>query len=91
MRHELVFTSAYLRRAKKFLKRHPNLFRQYQRTLELLELNPSHPSLRLHALQGRLAGFHAVSVNLAYRVTIEFMVDGNRILLINVGKHEEVY
>jgi len=47
----LVFTDDYTRRALRFLKRHPELKNQYAKTLALLEINPHHPSLRLHALR----------------------------------------
>ncbi len=64
---------------------------QYLKTLQLLQLNPFHPSLRLHALSGRLQGLHSVSINLSFRITLEFLVIDNEILLINVGDHEAVY
>ncbi|WP_413904699.1 type II toxin-antitoxin system YafQ family toxin [Candidatus Skiveiella danica] len=47
---------------------------QYLKTLQLLEANPYHPSLRLHALSGRLAGVHSVSINLSYRITLELLI-----------------
>jgi mRNA-degrading endonuclease YafQ of YafQ-DinJ toxin-antitoxin module len=56
MNRQLVFTEQYNRRAAKFLKRHPEIEGQYGKTLELLERNPHHPSLWLHALSGRLDG-----------------------------------
>ncbi len=87
----LVFTSSYNRRAEKFLKRHPELKKQYLKTLQLLELNPYHPSLRLHALEGRLAGLHFVSINISYRITMEFLIEGDEIILVNVGTHDDVY
>jgi len=58
--YQLVFTQSYNRRAAKWLKRHPDLKRQYLKTLALLEADPFHPSLRLHALRGRLDGLYAV-------------------------------
>lgn len=91
MPHKLIYPESYLRRAKKFLNRHPELVGQYQKTLELLELDPSHPSLRLHRLKGRLSDLYSVSINIAYRITIQFVVDGEEILLVNVGTHDEVY
>lgn len=91
MKYEIIFTESYTRRAVKFLKRHPNLRNQYQKTLELLELNPRHPSLRLHKLTGSLSGLHSVSINISYRITLEFLVDGNKILPVNIGKHDDVY
>jgi len=91
MKYEIIFTESYTRRAVKFLKKHPELRNQYKKTLELLELNPQHPSLRLHKLTGTLSDLHSVSINISYRITLEFLVEGNRILPVNIGKHEDVY
>lgn len=91
MMYEIIFTESYTRRAAKFLRKHPELRSQYQKTLELLELNPRHPSLRLHKLSGRLADLHSISINISYRITLEFLVEGNRILPVNIGPHEDVY
>ena len=91
MSYCLVFTEAYNKRAAKWLKRHPELRQQYLKALQLLELNPFHPSLRLHALGGRLQGVHVVSINLSYRITLELLVTDQEIVLINVGDHDAVY
>ena len=91
MKYELVFTESYTRRAVRFLRKHPELRNQYQKTLELLELNPQHPSLRLHKLSGCLSDLHSVSINPSYRITLEFLVEGDRMLPVNIGKHEDVY
>ena len=91
MTYCLVFTEAYNKRAAKWLKRYPELRQQYLKALQLLELNPFHPLLRLHALSGRLQGIHAVSINLSYRITLELLVTDDEIVLINVGDHETVY
>lgn len=88
---KLVFTDAYTARAERFLRRHPDLAARYFKTMQLLEANPHHPSLRLHALGGRLGGLHSISINLAYRLTIEMEVREHEIVLVNVGTHEEVY
>lgn len=91
MSYTLVFTDAYNRRAARWLKRHPELRQQYLKTLQLLEANPFHPSLRLHALSGKLQGLHSVSINLSYRITIELLIQGEQIIPINVGDHDAVY
>ena len=91
MTYCLVFTEAYNKRAAKWLKRHPELRQQYLKVLQLLELNPFHPSLRLHSLGGRLQGVHAVSINLSYRITLELLVTDQETVLINVGDHDSVY
>ncbi|CAN1561286.1 plasmid stabilization protein [Limnohabitans sp. B9-3] len=91
MPYALVITDSYVRRVVRFLKRHPELRNPYAKTLALLELNPHHPSLRLHALSGRLAGLHSVSINLSYRITLELLIQDQQIILINVGDHDTVY
>ncbi|MEY3524041.1 MAG: hypothetical protein RIR92_106 [Pseudomonadota bacterium] len=91
MAYKLIFTEDYTRRALRFLKRHPELKNQYTKTLALLELNPHHPSLRLHALSGRLQGVHSVSINLSYRITLELQIQEQQIIPLNVGDHNAVY
>ena len=91
MKVELVFTESYTRRAIRFLRRHPELRNQYHKTLELLQLNPFHPSLRLHKLSGPLADLHSVSINISYRITLEFLVSDANIIPVHVGRHDEVY
>lgn len=91
MRYNLIFAESYERIENRFLKRHPDLFERYHRTLALLELDPFHPSLRLHALEGRLAALHAVSINLQYRITLELELREQEIILISVGSHGKMY
>ena len=91
MNFQLVFTAQYEKRAARFLKRHPELENQYLKTLQLLEMNPRHPSLRLQALSGRLQGLHSVSINLSYRITLELIIQDEEITPVNVGDHDGVY
>ena len=87
----LLFTERYNRRAARFLRRHPELRDAYRKTLLLLEANPHHPSLRLYALKGRLQGMHSVSINICYRITLELLIDGQRLIPIDIGSHDTVY
>ena len=87
----LVFTEQYNRRAANFLKRHPELRQQYLKTLQVLQANPQHPSLRLHPLKGKLSGLHSISINLSYRITLELWIQDARIIPVNVGDHDAVY
>jgi mRNA-degrading endonuclease YafQ of YafQ-DinJ toxin-antitoxin module len=90
VKYQLVFTDQYNRRAARFLKRHPQVRETYRKTLLLLQANPQHPSLRLHALSGKLEGLHSVSINLSYRITLELLIGEKQIVPINVGDHEAV-
>lgn len=88
---ELIYTDNYIKRAEKFIKKHPELISQYEKTLKLLELNPNHPSLRLHKLKGKLAELYSVSINISYRISIYFLIEDNKIIPVDIGRHDNVY
>jgi len=91
MRYRLIYPDSYVRKARRFLRKHPEVRNQYQKTLELLEINPHHPSLRRHDLQGRLSGLSSVSINMSYRIVLEMVIRDNDIILVDVGMHDQVY
>ncbi|MBI9087239.1 MAG: hypothetical protein JEZ11_26840 [Desulfobacterales bacterium] len=91
MTYRIVYTESYNKHAAKFLKQHSDLLGQYIKTLKLLEINPGHPSLRLHALKGKLHGLHSVSINISYRITLEMIIEEKDIIPVNVGRHDHVY
>ena len=89
--YRLVFTKSYTRRAARFLRKHRQLVGQYERTLALLERDPFHPALRIHKLTGRLSGLHAVSINIAYRISLILVIEESAVIPVDVGTHDEVY
>ena len=91
MSFSIIYTPSYNKRAARFLKRHPDLNNQYLKTLQLLELNPHHPSLRLHRLMGSLNQLHSVSINITCRISLELKISEKEIILVSVGSHGEVY
>jgi mRNA-degrading endonuclease YafQ of YafQ-DinJ toxin-antitoxin module len=91
MKYRILYTETYVRQAKKFIKKHPEIIGQYEKTLRLMEIDSFHPSLRLHKLKGRLSDLHSVSINISYRIVIEFLIQGNTIIPVTVGSHDEAY
>ena len=91
MTYKLIFTEQYEKRIRKFIKKHPELLSQYEKTIRLLEVNPHHPSLRLHKLSGKLSDLHSVSINISYRITLELVITEKEIIPIEIGSHDEVY
>lgn len=71
--YQLVFTKAYERAEKKFLVKHPEIIERYKKVLELLELQPTHPNLKLHGLGGKLEGVFAVHITHSYRISLSFV------------------
>ena len=91
MPYTLIYPDSYIRRARKFLRKHPEIHNQYRKTLELLELDPYHPSLRLHSLKGRLKGLSSATINMSYRIVLELEIQDQEIILVNIGNHDQVY
>ncbi len=91
MNFTIIYTESYNKRVSKFLKKHPDLISQYEKALKILEKNPDHPSLRLHQLKGKLKDLHSISINISYRITLEFYITDKEIVLVNVGRHDDVY
>ncbi|SLM33212.1 conserved hypothetical protein [Desulfamplus magnetovallimortis] len=91
MKYKIIYTESYINKAKRFAKKHPELITQYEKTLKILENAPHHPSLRLHRLKGKLKDLYSISINISYRITLEFYFNDKEIVLVNVGHHDEVY
>lgn len=85
----ILYTNVYIKKARKFIRKHPELANQYKKTLTLLELNPTHRSLRLHKLGDK--DLYSVSINLTYRLSLEFLIEKDTIIAVNIGTHDEVY
>lgn len=85
---ELIITDSYRKKEKDFLKHHRDIVDAYAKTMSLLSVNPFYPSLRLHKLQGKLRSYYSVSITMQYRIVIDFMIEDNKLIPLNVGDHE---
>lgn len=70
----LITIRHFERRARKFLRKHPDLNPTLGETLEDLSQDPLNPSLRLHSLSGNLTGIQAVSLTHSYRLTLTVQI-----------------
>ena len=91
MNYEIEYTQSYEKKLFKFLKKHKDIVERYKKTILLMEADPFHPSLRLHPLKGKLKDLHSVSIDMQYRISIEFYIEDKRIIPVNIGTHDEVY
>jgi mRNA-degrading endonuclease YafQ of YafQ-DinJ toxin-antitoxin module len=87
----LVTPQQFLRQARKFFKKHPDLRPPFTQLLEDLQRDPFQPHLGLHPLTGKLAGCHAVRLTYSYRVTLTLLITEQEIVLLDIGSHDEVY
>jgi addiction module RelE/StbE family toxin len=91
MSYKLLISDEYKKKLTKFLKKHSNMLDRYSKCLFILEQDPYHPSLRIHKLKGRLAEFYSISINMEYRVIIDFIIKDDEIILVDIGTHDDVY
>lgn len=91
MNYKFCFTKSYNRSAARFIKLHPELEEQYRKTLQLLELNPFHKSLRLNAIKCQFDNLYSVSINIKYRLLIILIIKDKTIIPVNIGSHDQVY
>lgn len=91
MSYEIRFTEDFKKRSAKFIKRHGDMRERYAKTLFVLQENPFHPSLRLHKLKGNLHEYYSVSINMEYRIIMDFILIDGVIIPIDIGGHDDVY
>ncbi len=85
--YKLIFTPAYEKLAVKWLRKHPDLAAKYDKTIQLVELNPFHNSLRLHQLEGSMKDFYSVSIDMKNRIIIDLYIEGETVILLKIGDH----
>ncbi|MGB5772032.1 MAG: type II toxin-antitoxin system mRNA interferase toxin, RelE/StbE family [Crocosphaera sp.] len=93
MTYVLLRSSAFVREAKKLVKKQPSMAQNLQNTLDLLSQDPFHPRLRTHKLKGDLKDSWSCNAGYDLRIIFAFVeYDKKRaILLESIGTHDEVY
>ena len=93
MKRLLLRSTAFVRAAKRAIKRDPQRAAGLQHILDILSADAFHPQLRTHKLKGGLEGHWACSVGHDLRIVFRFVRHdgGEAILLESFGTHEEVY
>lgn len=88
--YKLVWDDSFLRKLRRLTKNNPEIESIFRAKIEILELEPYHPSLKTHKLQGRLKSYLSCSLNYTYRLVFK-LLDDSMIQLIDIGTHDEVY
>jgi len=89
--YSIVASHYFLKRARKFFRKHPDLKERFADVVDELKKDPFQPRLELHSLSGRMKDIQAVSLTHTYRVTLVIMVTDKEIILLDIGSHDEVY
>lgn len=93
MRRLLLRSTAFVRAARRLVKKHPETGPILHAALDALAEDAFDPSLKTHKLTGELAGSWACSAGYDLRIVFEFVQHqgAEAILLQTVGTHDEVY
>jgi len=93
VKHILLPTPAFLRSAKRYLRKHPAASTPLETLLTCLAEDPFAPALRTHKLKGRLAGSWAASGGYDLRIVFRLTKHERQpaVALEAVGTHDEVY
>jgi mRNA-degrading endonuclease YafQ of YafQ-DinJ toxin-antitoxin module len=93
MNRPLLRSGAFIRAAKRLVKKQPALAADLQAALELLAADAFDPRLRTHKLSGALADSWACSAGYDLRIIFSFVQheQAEAILQDAVGTHDEVY
>ena len=93
MNRELLRSGAFIRAARRYLKKHPHTVDELEGTLLLLSEDAFDPRLKTHKLTGSLDGVWACSAGYDLRILFELVQHegAEAILLLTMGTHDEVY
>ena len=87
---EISFSSSFKRGYKKRIKGHKELERNFWERVEMFIKDPFDRALRTHKLSGRLQKLWSFSIEYDARVIFYFAAN-NRVVFIDIGKHDETY
>jgi mRNA interferase YafQ len=91
----LVLTPKFKRAFRKFVKRNADLQKRIEETLLQMEIDVFTPNLGTHKLSGKLDGLQSCSCGYDCRIIFSIeqdaATDGETIVLLDIGTHDEVY
>jgi len=88
---KITVTDSFLRRSRKFFRKHPELKINFIEIVDALAQDPFQPHLKLHPLKGNLKGLFAISLTYSYRITLTLEITDKAITIVDIGSHDDVY
>lgn len=91
----LVLTPKFKRSFRKFVRKNFDLQQRIEATLQRMEIDVFSQNLGTHKLSGKLDGFQSCSCGYDCRIVFSIEqdseTDGEVIVLLDIGTHDEVY
>lgn len=86
---KVFLTTSYSRAIKKILKKDSRVGTKVIEKVGILIENPKNSSLKLHKLSGTHRNVWSISI--AEDIRLLFVYEDRGIVLVDIGKHEDVY
>ena len=87
---EISFSSSFKKAYKKRIKRHKELEGKFWERVDIFLKDPFNKVLKTHKLSGKLQDLWSFSIEYDVRVIFYFTAN-NRVVFVDIGKHDEVY
>jgi len=88
---EIIWDDGFKRSVKKWSRKNPELVEIFERQLNRFVQEPFHHTLKTHILSGKLKDCWAFRITYDHRVVFHFIDDQTKAILVDIGKHDEVY
>ncbi len=86
---KLIFSKGFLKKLNKRIAAYPKLRAKAKEKIDLFQQNPNNPQLHNHSLKGARKELHSFSVTGDLRII--YKVEGNTVVLLDIGTHNQVY
>ena len=86
---KVELTDHFIKLFKKRIAGKRKLHQRFEEATRQFEENPHHPTLKNHALSGKLKGYHAFWITGDIRVI--YRIERNTAYFENIGTHNQVY
>lgn len=87
---EIAFSSSFKRAFKRRIAGNVERENTFRVKIELFKNNPFEPGLKTHKLSGKLKDYWSFSVEYDLRIIFYFS-EKEKVVLVDVGTHKEVY
>lgn len=84
-------TETFERTAQKFFKKHRELLSRFTDFIDTIQKDPFFPALKTHKLKGELSHYYACRLTYEYRVVLTIIITDEKIILMDIGSHDDVY
>jgi len=86
---EVFWEDSFLKTLKKIYKKNPQFETDFRLFFSEFFKDPNNKKYRVHKLQGKLKGYF--SAKMKFDLRLVFAVEKDKLFLIDIGKHDDVY